>query len=518
MLRLYNMMGSGIVHPDEYVQSLEPLYKQLCPSPQINYELAWEYSSSNPARSLIGWWALFYPVRSIFCQWNRITTMRMVMFLLSILNDYLLFVYILGSIQIQVRRRLYLWYVFSLSSLLLSTKTFSNTLEQLLLTLLIALQQTVSGGQQNKQGFANIRLFTIAFLIVFGTFIRISFPIFAAVPILQYIVIPLFSSKLSHLTIVMKLLAMINGALLGLMVCVSFDSVYYSASNHVVFTPLNNILYNSSHDNLSLHGIHPRYLHLLNLVILFGPLAVTFIECLIGAFRYGHQRTWQPYLSLACCVLPLLVLSLIPHQEMRFLQPLSTPIVVFCAQYNLSSFSSGRSSLIKVSRYLKTALVIVSIIGSMVMAHYHQAGIISCMHHLSQSSSVSSIGSCFAFYKTYPPLHSVYYASLNDSSQAPKSGNTTQIHHLSGYSWEQVMEYLNDEQHRQCKLIAPSFYYLEKSIQNGQTGRLSLRLEGVCSQQTHLSLDDIPILIESVRESQKEFSQPFHLNIYSFDD
>ncbi|KAI3634162.1 hypothetical protein MIR68_007766 [Amoeboaphelidium protococcarum] len=518
MLRLYNMMGSGIVHPDEYVQSLEPLYKQLCPSPQIKYELAWEYGSSNPARSLIGWWALFYPVRSIFCQWNPNTTMRMVMFVLSLFNDYLLFVYILGSIQIQVRRRLYVWYVFSLSSLLLSTKTFSNTLEQLLLTLLIALLQIASGGQQNKQGLKNIRLFTIAFLAVFGTFIRISFPIFAAVPILQYVIIPLLSSKLSPLTIVIKLLAMISGALLGLTVCVGFDSAYYSASSHVVFTPLNNILYNSSHDNLSLHGIHPQYLHLINLVMLFGPLAVTFIECLIGAFRYGHLRTWRLYLSLACFVFPLLVLSLIPHQEMRFLQPLSTPIVVFCAQYNLSSFSGGRSSLIQVSRYLKTALVIVSIFGSIVMAHFHQAGIISYMHHLSQSSSVSSPGSCFAFYKTYPPLHSVYYASFNDSQQAPENGDTTQIHHLSGYSWEQVMEYLNDEQHRQCKLIAPSFYHLEKSMQNGQTGRFKLKPEGVCSQQTHLSLDDIPILIESVRDCQEGFSQSFRLNIYSVDD
>ncbi|KAI3632353.1 hypothetical protein MIR68_009459 [Amoeboaphelidium protococcarum] len=512
------MLGSGIVHPDEYVQSLEPLYKQLCPSPQINYELAWEYSSDNPARSLVGWWVLFYPVRSIFCQWNPIMTMRMVMFLLSLLNDYLLFVFILGFTQIQVRRRLYLWYAFSLSSLLLSTKTFSNTLEQLLLTMLIALLQTVSGEQQNKQDLKNIRLFTFAFLTVFGTFIRISFPIFAAVPILQYVIIPLLSSKLCPLTILMRLLAMIGGALPGLIVCVGFDSAYYTGTSHVVFTPLNNILYNSSHDNLSLHGIHPRYLHLLNLVMLFGPLAVTFIECLINAVHCGYSRNLRFYLSFACCVMPLLVLSLIPHQEMRFLQPLSTLIVVFCAQYNQSAFAGGRSSLINVSIYLKSVLVLVSILGSIVMAHYHQAGIISCMQHLSQTSFVSSPGRCFAFYKTYPPLHSVYYASFNDSSRALQSRDNTQIHHLTGYSWEQVIEFLNDEQHRVCKLIAPSFYRFEKSMQNEQTGKFNLKPEGMCSQHTHLSLDDIPMLIESLRESSRRFSQSFHLNIYSVDD
>lgn len=43
-----------------------------------------------------------------------------------------------------------------------------------------------------------------------------------------------------------------------------------------IFTFLNNLLYNTNADNLAIHGLHPRYTHILvNFPLLYGPLAFT---------------------------------------------------------------------------------------------------------------------------------------------------------------------------------------------------------------------------------------------------
>lgn len=88
--------------------------------------------------------------------------------------------------------------------------------------------------------------------------------------------------------------------------CINVDSVYYGSLSHtvnghpfrdfghvvstlfdptalatvrvlgdIVITPLNNLLYNMNTENLSLHGIHPRYTHFaINMPLLYGPLFI----------------------------------------------------------------------------------------------------------------------------------------------------------------------------------------------------------------------------------------------------
>lgn len=76
-----------------------------------------------------------------------------------------------------------------------------------------------------------------------------------------------------------------------------------------ISTPINNVWYNSVHDNLAQHGIHSRYQHLINLGILLGP-----------GLLLLNRITWRGRYA-AAMISGFVCLSLIPHQEARFLGP-----------------------------------------------------------------------------------------------------------------------------------------------------------------------------------------------------
>ena len=82
--------------------------------------------------------------------------------------------------------------------------------------------------------------------------------------------------------------------------------------------------YNLDHDHLQAHGLHPRATHaLVNLPLLFGPLVVLWVVRTVRTVRSrGPQDVW---LAVAL-VVPLLLLSVAPHQEPRFLLPLLLPL------------------------------------------------------------------------------------------------------------------------------------------------------------------------------------------------
>lgn len=90
------------------------------------------------------------------------------------------------------------------------------------------------------------------------------------------------------------------------------DTYYYSGHLFpLISTLLNNIQYNTEMSNLELHGIHPSWTHaLLNLPLLIGP-AVLYI--------WNFNQTLQPLIFNSICGIALL--SVIPHQEARFLLP-----------------------------------------------------------------------------------------------------------------------------------------------------------------------------------------------------
>lgn len=168
-----------------------------------------------------------------------------------------------------------------------------------------------------------------------------------------------------------------------------------------IITPVNNLLYNSDSSNLASHGIHPRYQHVLvNLPQLLGPAYVFLAHSL-------WPRTQRPFFDLRSpraisALSGTLILSILPHQEARFLMP--------CVPLLLTCFRPPRCRSFLVSWILFNGLL-----GSL-MGIYHQGGVVPTQLHIpsllanstpvSPSPTASPSGTANVFWwKTYsPPL------------------------------------------------------------------------------------------------------------------
>nr|CAG8446383.1 13686_t:CDS:10 [Entrophospora candida] len=65
---------------------------------------------------------------------------------------------------------------------------------------------------------------------------------------------------------------------------------------NLIFTPLNNIIYNLDTKNLAEHGLHPRYLHCFNFFLLFGPITVLTMKdfyTTILNIRFSSRKTYK---------------------------------------------------------------------------------------------------------------------------------------------------------------------------------------------------------------------------------
>jgi len=127
------------------------------------------------------------------------------------------------------------------------------------------------------------------------------------------------------------ILMSLAGFFLASLVHITLDALYINSHPHEChsshfqiagygfqLTPLNNLLYNSNSDNLSLHGLHPRYTHVVvNMQLLFG-----------GLWMYAlFQRHKHGTMLKSIILSGLLLLSIAPHQEARFMIPLLFPII-----------------------------------------------------------------------------------------------------------------------------------------------------------------------------------------------
>jgi GPI mannosyltransferase 4 len=127
-----------------------------------------------------------------------------------------------------------------------------------------------------------------------------------------------------------------------------------SVGGSMSITPWNNYMYNSRHENLAEHGIHPWFTHIaVNVPLLVGPIAlymlqatcsrswisdmqkvVVFHDRHMTSFLQSsqHVHSWPVVLLLTCLVVvPLVILSQFMHQEPRFLLPLVLPICILFA-------------------------------------------------------------------------------------------------------------------------------------------------------------------------------------------
>ena len=146
----------------------------------------------------------------------------------------------------------------------------------------------------------------------------------------------------------------------------SFRALFSSIDKAPVITPLNNIRYNTQVDNLAEHGLHPHYQHFLaNLPQLLGPA----LPALLASFYPFTLTNLKSILSnprLTSATTSIAILSLIPHQELRFLLP-CVPLLLTCLRLPTSP---------RLLTIFWTTWIIFNTLLSTLMGVYHQGGII----------------------------------------------------------------------------------------------------------------------------------------------
>ncbi|KAJ7375902.1 hypothetical protein OS493_038149 [Desmophyllum pertusum] len=324
----------------------------------------------------------------------------------------------------------------SFVTLVFYTRTFSNTAEAILFALLLLLVvSSISNGNTLRTRKDHLRYFSMGAVVGAGIWIRPTFVAFAFVPLVWCLLDIcalkwLFDRKITKLIghLLRYCICLGLGSMLTMFILIMVDSHYfgYLQRRTFVFTPVNFILYNLDTSSLKEHGLHPRITHLfVNIPLLYGPLALAlyafivhavvkrkFVDCIRallsrrkeedGKNRDDH-RAYIIWSMLLCSVLvPVALLSFIPHQEPRFISPVLVPLVVLFSQ----SLTGSSVTPLTLSSWF-----IWNILGCVMFGIMHQGGIYPCLAHLQQylhnaRSQTINTEYHLTFYHTYmPPQH-----------------------------------------------------------------------------------------------------------------
>lgn len=263
-------------------------------------------------------------------------------------------------------------------TLVLLTRTFSNTLETLVLALCVA--ALVLGDPHRRiGGVLHVQTLRLGALLALGVFTRFTFALFF-VPIglelarqQDALLCQRHRKKadsddaasgdrhptgVSGVTRVAATLWLALQGFATFAVCsgavVVLDTLYFRPETRalahwrhlpaLVVAPWHNLQYNLQYDNLALHGVHARTTHaFVNMPLLFGPLALQFVlSCVVAPVQAAFtspatsvQAAPSALFSALCVLVPLAGLSLAPHQEPRFLLPLIVPLLLSAAPAQL---------------------------------------------------------------------------------------------------------------------------------------------------------------------------------------
>ncbi|PTB67395.1 glycosyltransferase family 22 protein [Trichoderma citrinoviride] len=348
LVRLWFALSPSYLHPDENFQGPEVIAGQI-----FNYPVrhTWEFTSENPIRSVFPLWPV-YGLPMLLLQWLWVGngqdgqvppiavfwTLRFFMFLLSFVLEF-------WALQEQItstrhRPIAVLLVASSYVTWTFQTHTFSNSIETLAVLWSLVLIRRITSPHVKKTDLS--RPFSLA--------------------------------------------ALVSAALVTACTAIAVDTAFYTPGTvtwsdlvtHPVITPLNNLVYNSSPENLALHGLHPWYQHLVaNLPQLIGPaVALMFL---------------RPHVSLRLysAISGIMVLSFVQHQEARFLLP-AVPLI-------LSSLQLPKTRSLR--RLWIAIWVVFNLFLGVLMGTYHQGGIVPGQVFMSKQSDATTA----VWWKTYSP-------------------------------------------------------------------------------------------------------------------
>ncbi|KAL8710914.1 MAG: hypothetical protein Q9220_004513 [cf. Caloplaca sp. 1 TL-2023] len=450
LVRIYLAVSPSYIHPDENFQGPEVIAGQIFGYPHLK---TWEFTSPRPVRSLFPLWPA-YGLPMLLLQWLWTETgngavapqiiyytLRILMFILSfVLEDWAIHELVQSPRE---RRVAVVLVASSYVTWTYQTHTFSNSLETLAVLWSIVMVQRIL---DNKHRSSLLSCALLGSLIAFGIFNRITFPAFLLPAAF------VFTAS----------------------VAIAVDTYFYHDSTSTLFqllrldptvTPLNSLRYNTSVSNLSLHGIHPPHQHLIaSLPLLLGP----------ALFLLWNTRSLN--LRILSAISALVLLSLIPHQEARFLMPI-VPLT-------LSSVRLPKSMRLK--RYWFGIWIVFNTILGGFMGIYHQGGVVSAQLWLGRQQEQALGVSNVFWWRTYSPP--VWLLGEKDLITTDLMGMQTEK------MKENVLGALvqcGQQRKNGVGLVAPwSSMELDTWIQNQ---RAELSFEKMWMTRNHLNLDDLDI-------------------------
>lgn len=386
----------GYIHPDEFFQSIEVMSGDV-----FNTEVSrpWEFNTTFPIRSVIlpyvcvglplkflkfvAPYAKYWTGAEVQTPYTLLVLPRLTCCGLSFITDYCLY-RICKCYGQNYRMRLVI-HASSFVILVYGTRTFSNMMEMVLMSILLCLvvdcmsfsDQVIHRDEYLREKYnkadspvTRTKLyklinslpshsfsccFTVATVVVIGVFNRPTFIAFAIPPVFFWLHRGLGSKSVGFVQFHLRMLVFILSCIPGIIFYIITDSYYYGyltnseiqelkvTLNNFVVTPLNFLRYNTVLTNLSKHGLHPRYLHLLiNVPLLYNVLGIIGITAVIKMiYKALILKQWtdlpriQSVVSLmtASFIMPVAALSVFPHQEPRFLIPVTLPIVFLYSQH-----------------------------------------------------------------------------------------------------------------------------------------------------------------------------------------
>ena len=419
-LRVACAFAPGYVHPDEWFQSNEVTASDVFGH---STRVPWEYAGDvAPARSVVSAY-LSSGVAYAACALVGIEgSARVVAYAPRVMTCVASCVVDLSvracARELGVDTRRAGWFAAtSWVTLVLLVRPFSNAWETFALAACALAAASDCG--------AIVRCALVGAIGMLGVFIRFTSAVYIA-PWALFAVLK--ARKVSAVAGAFGAFAGVAAATATATACVVVDTAYFKklklsddalwVPSNWVITPWNSLAYNSKTENLSEHGLHPRWLHAaVNGPIMFGPLWIVLMFRLlrgrIASVGGGPRRTPTTkspallYVLWATVLLPLVALSLAPHQEPRFLAPMLVPVCVLSALY-VQNEDANEAKKKKTNRrfFFYTLWIVFNALLVALFGVLHQGGVTSSVRALSALQPTTASARAL-FWKTYTPPRSL---------------------------------------------------------------------------------------------------------------
>ncbi|KAL1465144.1 hypothetical protein WDU94_004734 [Cyamophila willieti] len=448
---------SGYIHPDEFFQSSEVVIGDIF---NVENSKPWEFKVSYPVRSIVPiYLVLGAPLYflKLLCDlfdlhftspYILLVVPRLVFCVLSFVTDFS--IYRICKLEGEDYRIRLLVLSTSYVMLTYATRSFSNSIEMALVSCLLScvvsckhktdhtietwerlnakfhrienMREKISLARQMKKlpAYQYQGAFTLAVIIVLGTFNRPTFLAFGLAPVFHWLYRGMGTKHVTLYHFHMRILSLVSCALPLACVAILSDSLYYGKTTlqalldcnlyigySFTVTPYNFVKYNMNPKNLAQHGLHPYLTHtVINLPLLYNVLAVMAFVAVCKIMIVAMRKQWNSlprvqsthFLMLLSLFTPLFFLSLFPHQEPRFIIPLTLPMVflfsphIYAANWGMQEQADGSYRL---SERGKSGVAGISVAGklirlwflcnmslTLVFGFLHQAGVYSMVKHM----------------------------------------------------------------------------------------------------------------------------------------